>query len=120
MRTTLLWLVLLLVLTLVSPGSAVAAGPMQFWNLTGETVTSLTLAPAGSDKFGPNQCANDKDGGVDNDERLKLTGVAPGRYDVRVGLPKGRMCVVRGVELKGDRKYAFSLEPADLTDCTGP
>ncbi len=105
---------------LIAAGSAMAAGPMQFWNLTGETVTSLTLSPAGSDAFGPNQCANDKDGSVDNDERLKLTGVAPGRYDVRVSLQKDRMCVVRGVELKGDRRYAFSLEPADLKDCTGP
>ena len=104
-------------LLLLLSGHAVAAEPMRFWNLTGETVTSLTLAPAGSDAYGPNQCANDRDGTVDNDERLRLTGVEPGRYDVRLGFKRGRMCTVRGVQLRGEGKYAFSLEPVDLKDC---
>ena len=105
----------LLLLAFAAP--ALAAEPMRFWNLTGETVTSLSLAPAGSDTYGPNQCANDRDGTVDNDERLRLTGIEPGRYDVRLGFKRGRMCTVRGVQLRGEGKYAFSLEPSDLKDC---
>ena len=35
----------------------------RFWNLTSSTVKSLELAPAGTSAFGPNQCANDPDGG---------------------------------------------------------
>jgi hypothetical protein len=107
--------IVLLLLAFAAP--ALAAEPMRFWNLTGETVTSLRLAPAGSDTYGPNQCANDRDGTVDNDERLRLTGVEPGRYDVRLGFKRGRMCTVRGVQLRGEGKYAFSLEPGDLKDC---
>lgn len=109
-----MWMVLL---PLLVAAPVLAAEPMRFWNLTGETVTSLSLAPAGSDTYGPNQCANDRDGSVDNDERLRLTGVAPGRYDVRLGFKPGRICTVRGVQLRGEGKYAFSLEPADLKDC---
>ena len=90
---------------------------MAFWNLTTATLTSLALAPAGTGQFGTNQCANDKDGAVEHDERLKLTGIAPGRYDVQLTTKPGRMCVVRGVELKAGGKYAFSLADSDLTEC---
>ena len=98
-------------------GAARAAEPMRFWNLTGETVDELRLAPAGSDRFGPNQCANDKDGTVDNDERLRLTGIGAGRYDVMLRWTSGRACTVHGVQLRGEGKYAFSLEPKDLSEC---
>ena len=30
-----------------------------------------------------NQCKNDKDGTVDSDERLRITGVNTGTYDIR-------------------------------------
>lgn len=109
-------LVLLLASGWASDG-AFGAEPLRFWNLTGETITSLSLAPAGTDRFGANQCANDRDGSVDNDERLRLTNVEPGRYDVRLGFKKGRMCTVHGVTLRGEGKYAFSLDPANLKDC---
>ena len=93
------------------------AEPLRFWNLTNDTVTSLTLAPTGTDRFGPNQCANDRDGEVDYNERLRLTAIEPGTYDVRLALKHGRTCLVRGVEVKAGGKYAFSLEPSDLKDC---
>lgn len=96
---------------------ATAQERMAFWNLTGSTITNLVMAPAGSSEFGPNQCANDRDGSVDHDERLRLIGVAPGRYDVRLTTKPGRVCTVRNVELKGGGKYAFSLSDSDLTDC---
>ena len=67
---------------------------MEFWNLTSSTITALTLAPAGTSTFGPNQCDNDKDHEVDHDERLRLTGVEPGRYDVQV-ISKTAACARR-------------------------
>ncbi len=96
---------------------AMAQERMAFWNLTTSTITNLVMAPAGSSEFGPNQCANDRDGSVDHDERLRLTGIAPGRYDVQLTTKPGRMCTVRNVEVKGGGKYAFSLADSDLVDC---
>ena len=97
---------------------AAAAGQMTFWNLTSVTITKLELAPAGSGQFGPNQCANDPDGEVDHDERLKLTALQPGAYDVHVTDKKGRVCTAKNVAVKGDGKYAFSLSDNDLHDCS--
>ena len=107
----------LFTLLLVLAGPARAADPLRFWNLTGDTVISLSLAPVGTASFGANQCANDKDGEVDNDERLRLTNVTPGHYDVRIGFKKGGMCEVHDVTLKATGRYAFSLDQKDLKDC---
>ena len=90
---------------------------LAFWNLTSSTIINLVLAPAGSGQFGPNQCANDSDGAVDHDERLRLSGVTPGRYDVKLTRKSGQVCTVQNVELKAGGKYAFSLSDADLKDC---
>lgn len=82
---------------------AEAASPesrTRFWNLTGVTLKDVRLAPAGTTKWGPNQCTNDKDGEVDFDERLPITNVAPGRYDVRMRDTRGRACVVSAIEVK--------------------
>ena len=72
----------------------------QFWNLTGVTLKDVRLAPSGTTKWGPNQCKNDNDGEVDFDERLPITNVAPGRYDVRMRDTRGRACVVKAQEVK--------------------
>ena len=106
----------LTLLTLAGPARA-AEQRLSFWNLTSDTVTNLVMAPAGTDKFGSNQCANDRDGTVDHDERLRLTGIQPGRYDVRLTQKRGRVCTIRGVEVKGEGRYAFSLADEDLKDC---
>ncbi len=100
---------------------------MAFWNLTSSTITNLVMAPAGPNgapagPFGPNQCANDRDGAVDHDERLRLLGIAPGRYDVRLttkpsAAKPSRVCTVRNVEVRGGGKYSFSLSDSDLVDC---
>jgi hypothetical protein len=95
-----------------------SADRMLFWNLTGTTVTKLYLAPAGTTKWSPDQCANDKDGSVDPDERLKLTGIAAGRYDVKLTDKNGRTCFARDVALQTGAAYAFSLSEADLNDCS--
>jgi hypothetical protein len=88
---------------------------IRFWNLTSSTVTNLQLSPAGQNAWGANQCANDPDGTVDHDERLRITGVSPGRYDVKLANKAGRSCIVRNVEIK--QNGIFSIEDKDLTDC---
>ena len=54
---------------------------IRHWNLTVYTITTLQMSPAGKES-GPDQCKNDRDGTVDHDERLRITGVEPGRYVV--------------------------------------
>jgi len=115
-----LFIVAVLVATWVStltPTWAFAAEkPIRFWNLTSKTVTSLQLAKAGTQDFGPDFCKSDKDGEVDHDERLSLPGVAPGAYDVKIGYADGRKCTVRTLNLQAGK--VFSIEDKDLTDCT--
>ncbi|MEA2841375.1 MAG: hypothetical protein QOF41_2705 [Methylobacteriaceae bacterium] len=93
-----------------------AEKPVRFWNLTSATVTELRLAPAGSDKFGPDQCKNDKDGSIDHDERLPITAVAPGRYDIKIGYKDGKSCRVPNVSIESGK--VFSIEDKDLKDCS--
>ncbi len=87
----------------------------RFWNLTGETITKLELAPAGTATFGPDQAKNDKDGAVDNDERLKVTDLADGKYDARLTDKAGRVCMATGLDIKADG--VFSVEKDQLKDC---
>lgn len=104
-------------LTLAGAGQLAAQGKgIRFWNLTTATVSSLELSPAGKDSWGPNQTVNDKDKEVDHDERLRITEVAPGRYDAKVGYPDGRACVVRDIEIKANA--VFSIADKDLRDCS--
>jgi hypothetical protein len=84
--------------------------------LTSETISGFQLAPAGKTDWGPNQTLNDKDKEVDHDERLRITGVEPGRYDAKVSYPNSRQCVVRDIEIKADA--VFSIADKDLKDCT--
>jgi hypothetical protein len=79
-------------------------------------VSEFYLAPAGATNFGPNQCKNDKDGTVDPDERLRITGVTPGSYDAKLKDVSGRTCVVRNIEVKAGE--IFSIEEKELTSCT--
>src|SRR3712207_1455115 len=75
---------ILVVLFVVAAVPAFAqADRIRFWNLTGNTITKLYLAPAGTDRYGPDQCANDRDGTVDHRERLRVTGITSGRYDAK-------------------------------------
>jgi hypothetical protein len=101
-------------------GQAQAAEPgtTRFWNLTGETITHLMLAPSGTTKWGPDQCQNDPDKSVDFDERLRITGVSSGRYDAKFTDKTGRSCTVTGIEIKVGK--VFSIGKEGLDDCTGP
>ena len=90
---------------------------MKFWNLSGVDLTELSLAPAGTDKFGENQTKNDDNGLAENDERLPLTNVTAGKYDVRRKDKSGRTCLIKDVEVKDSGPYAFSIEVEQLKDC---
>ena len=100
----------------VLPGLAMAQGKgIRFWNLTTATISGFQLSPAGKENWGPNQTLNDKDKEVDHDERLRITGVEPGRYDAKVGYRDSRQCFVRDIEIKADA--VFSISDKDLKDC---
>lgn len=104
-------------LLLVTSADLSAQGKgIRFWNLTTATINNFQLSPAGKNTWGPNQCLNDKDKEVDHDERLRITGVEPGRYDAKVGYRGGRACVVRDFEIKKDA--VFSIEDKDLKECS--
>ncbi|ABI62807.1 hypothetical protein [Granulibacter bethesdensis] len=106
-------------LIITAGGSAIAAGKaMRFWNTTSDTIVKLQMAPVGTTAWGSDQCKNDKDGEVEADERLKILGIQPGRYDVKLKLKRGRSCVVHDVEAKEDGPYAFAIGDADLKDCS--
>jgi hypothetical protein len=106
---------LCLLLTVV-PGSAMAQGKgIRLWNLTTSTISNFQLSPAGKNEWGSNQTLNDKDKEVDHDERLRVTGVEPGRYDAKVGYRDNRQCVVRDIEIKAGA--VFSIADKDLKDC---
>ena len=105
-----------MVLALVSTNAvAQSSKGTRFWNLTLYTITSFQLSPAGKDTWGPDQCKNDRDGTVDHDERLRITGIAAGRYDAKLTDKTGRICVVRDIELKDGA--VFTIEEKQLTDC---
>jgi hypothetical protein len=109
---------LLLSTVLAITASAAAAQDRRgtrFWNLTLYTVTELRMSPAGKESWGPNQCENDRDGTVDHDERLRITGIEPGRYDVKLTDKIGRVCIVRNIEVKD--AAVFAIEEKQLTDC---
>jgi hypothetical protein len=91
--------------------------PIRFWNLTPHTIVSLQMSPPGQQAWGRDQCENDRDHAVDHDERLRITDVDPGRYDVRLKDNNGRVCVVKNIDVKDGA--IFSIEEKDLSDCGG-
>ena len=106
----------LAVLAATSSPALAESRPTRFWNLTRYTISELYLAPAGTTNFGPNQCKNDKDGTVDHDERLRITGVEPGSYDAKLTDVSGRSCLVRNIKVEAGQ--IFSIEEKELTSCT--
>ena len=102
---------------LMTASSALAEGrPTRFWNLTRHVISEFYLAPAGTTNWGPNQCKNDKDGTVDPDERLRITGIESGSYDAKLKDVSGRTCLVRNIAVKVGE--IFSIEEKELTSCT--
>ncbi|MBV9703026.1 MAG: hypothetical protein JO163_09870 [Methylobacteriaceae bacterium] len=103
-------------LVLMGSAAFAASKSTQFWNLTANTITSFQLAPAGSQAWGQDQCQNDKDGSVDHDERLKITGVKTGIYDAKLIDNKGRTCIVKSVAIK--ENAIFSIDEKQLNGCS--
>ncbi|HEX5325944.1 MAG TPA: hypothetical protein VFW75_04685 [Acetobacteraceae bacterium] len=106
-------------LALLAGAATAHAAPQhttRFWNLTGDTVMHLYLAPAGTTKWSADQCRNDPDGSVDFDERLPIKDITTGRYDAKLTERSGRICTVRNVEIKAGA--IFTIDKAALTDCT--
>ena len=110
--------IMFMVLALAAMSSLASAQgrPTRFWNLTRHTISEFYLAPAGTTSWGPNQCKNDKDGTVDPDERLRITRVAPGSYDIKLKDVSGRTCLVRSIKVEAGE--IFSIEENELTSCT--
>ncbi len=106
------------VLVLLAAGASAQAAPVKtrFWNLTGQTITHLYLAPAGTTNWGTDQCRNDPDGSVDDDERLSITGVTAGHYDAKLTQTGGRVCIVKNVAIKPGA--IFSIDKKALTNCS--
>ena len=97
----------MLKLSLVSIGLSLACSTaiaaesnLLFLNRVGETLVKLQLAPAGSSKWGPDQCQFEEDKSVENNEKIPLKEVTPGRYDVRFTDLKGRTCTVKNLDVK--------------------
>jgi hypothetical protein len=103
-------------LLLAVPAELAAQGKgIRLWNLTTATISGFQLSPAGKGDWGSNQTLNDKDKEVDHDERLRITGVEPGRYDAKVAYRDSRQCFVRDIEIKAGA--VFSISDKDLKDC---
>jgi len=112
------WFLLSIVLLLAYAGEATAQAKgkgIRLWNLTTATISGFELSPAGKDEWGQNQTLNDKDKEVGHDERLRITGVEPGRYDARISYPDSRQCFVLNIEIAADE--VFSIADKDLKDC---
>lgn len=93
------------------------AGANYFaYNLTATTTfTGVYLAPAGGQQWGPNQALNDDDKELDFGERLTLTGVSPGIYDVKLVDKDRRTCILHHIDLM--KETSFEIRDAGLTDC---
>ena len=112
-RASILAVAILLMASTAQAQSQKRSG-MRFWNLTLYTLTSLQFSPPGQNAWGKNQCENDDDKTVDHNERLRITGLAPGLYDAKITDKLGRTCVVKGVEVKDG---IFTIEEKQLTNC---
>jgi hypothetical protein len=106
---------MLIALAATMSASPAAERPMRFWNLTRHTISELYLAPAGTTRWGANQCKNDRDGTVDSDERLRISDTPPGLYDAKLKDVSGRTCTVRNLKLEAGQ--IFSIEEKELTSC---
>ena len=98
------------------PGNVQAEQRFFVYDLTTATrFTEVYLAQSGSGRWGANQALNDKDRVLDPGERLAITAIARGVYDVKFVDPDGRVCIKTGVDLTRDA--TFDIRDTDLTKC---
>ena len=103
------------VLAVIASSAHAQNKPTRFWNLTvnyNHGSADVARREAG---MGINQCKNDRDGTVDHDERLRITDVSAGRYDVKLVDKTGRICIVRDIDVK--EGAVFTIEEKQLTGC---
>ena len=98
-------------------GAAIAATDrFAVFNMTATTdFSGVSLAPAGTQDWGPNQALNDPDKELQHGERLRLRGVTRGRYDVKFSWGDGKTCIKRDVDLTRDP--TFDIRDDDLAKC---
>src|SRR5260370_33009270 len=107
------WFLASVALLLASADELAAQGKgIRLWNLTSGTISGFQLSPAGKREWGPNQTLNDKDKEVDHDERLRITGVEPGRYDAKLTYRDTNQGIVRHIAIKAD--WGFSILAKEL------
>lgn len=95
---------------------ATAATKHFVYNDTAVTdFAGVYLAPAGTAKWGPNQVLNDDEGVLDFGERLTLTDMDPGIYDVKLIGKDGRTCLMHKVDLT--KAASFEIRDTDLGAC---
>jgi len=99
----------------LTAGIAAAKEPV-LWNLTVNRIDSLKISPPGKNAWSAEQTLNDKDHSVDPDERLKITGIADGVYDVKFVDAKKRTCIVPNVALAANK--ITSIDEKELKGCT--
>jgi len=102
-------------LTLASSAAFSQDRPTRFCNLTHGRISEFYLAVPGTTNWGQNQAKNDKDGVVDPDERLRITGIKSGSYDVKLKDLDGRTCMLHGIKVEVGQ--IFSIDEKDLTGC---
>jgi hypothetical protein len=115
MRVSALGAIMLLVIAGGAHGQTKAGKGVRLWNLTTSTISDFRLSPAGKQQWSPNLTLADKDKEVDHDERLRITGFEPGRYDAKVGYRDARQCMVWNIEISADA--VFSITDKDLQEC---
>ena len=108
------WVIAIMVACCTAAVAEQRRSGMRFWNLTLYTLTSLQFSVPGKAEWGINQCENDNDSTVDHDERLRITGLTPGRYDAKLVDKIGRTCIVKDVEVKDG---VFAIEEKQLNNC---
>jgi hypothetical protein len=108
-------LIFLALALMLASSVAFSQGRTRFWNLTHMRISEFYMAPVGTTNWGPNQAKNDKDGVSDPDERLNITGVQSGTYDIKVGDKEGRTCMIHGVKVEVGQ--IFSIDDKELTSC---
>lgn len=86
-----------------------------FNSTTGTTFSGVYLAPAGTTSWGANQTLSEHDHTLEPSERLRLTGITRGVYDVRLVDAAGHSCIKRGVDLT--HEMSFEIRESDLAAC---
>jgi hypothetical protein len=116
LRAGVLALALVIGIDALTPPADAAGGKFFAYNMTTRTdFKGVYLAPAGTQNWGPNQALNDPDKSLDTTERLTLTGLTAGNYDVKLVDENGRTCIVKNVDLT--KQNSFEIIEGGLADC---